>query len=503
MWTRTADGGANDTPSVALLNAFHVASFAFVALDGEHAADPWNATGSFSTTSSAGPHHLAALTTDEADCFLLGFAYNQDAPHADEPNSWTLEDSSSTSGVLKVYSRQVAAAATYGGSQGADNSYTLAYGREPLNATVAVRPAVVNTPPTITDPSSSASHTLHVAEGATAVTTVQASGTPTPTYGITGGANAADFGINATTGELTLNSAAAYGAPKVVEVTASNGESPDDAITLTVVVDPVYSGPAPDAPLDDAAYFYRPLADYVASNTQYPNHGTRDEPLVLGDDYTADAQDPDWSDAGGLGGHLVYTNAGDSYAWASAPEAIVDAASFTFAVRLRYDDSGTIGSFFNVIKDIVGDEKTIFGHRQSDNTYEIRIWDGTTNAQVGAISTTTTSTSRTDTVVGTYDGATRELTLYVNGVAEDSDTAANARRLVGADYYLEWPVGVGLAAPTLSPNAKFFRMAFWDRCLSGAEVAALETNVQWTTDGEGGGGLSIPVAVHHYRRRRA
>lgn len=89
-------------------------------------------------------------------------------------------------------------------------------------------------------PSMPATRLANNITGTTAVTTVAATGSPTITYSITGGADAAAFGIVGATGVLTLNSASDIDVKSsyIVEVTASNGFGSDavQTITLTVVV---------------------------------------------------------------------------------------------------------------------------------------------------------------------------------------------------------------------------------------------------------------------------
>ncbi len=97
--------------------------------------------------------------------------------------------------------------------------------------------------PEITSNGGGATASVNVAENTTLVTTVQATGTPTPTYSITGGADDALFTINSATGELRFLVAPDYENPTdsdtdneyVVEVTATNTEGTDaQEITVTI-----------------------------------------------------------------------------------------------------------------------------------------------------------------------------------------------------------------------------------------------------------------------------
>lgn len=440
-------------------------------------ASPVNVTATGSATSGTS-QTSPAVTTTVADCLILR-AMGTDS------NTTTI----TTAGVTDVWNvAQTNARHALGtepqasaGSTGTE-TWTFNTGNQMVATTVAIAPGSGGgaSAPIITSDGGGSTATKFVDEGNTAVTTVVASGIPAPTYSITGGANSSSYSINSSSGALTRNTAIAYGAPEVVEVTATNTGG-TDVQTITVVPNPMYSGAVPSAPLDDAAYFYRPTATFNASNTQYPNLGTRDEPLVLGADYTADGRDATWG-TDGSGGHLVYVKANDTASHAAAPVAIVDCASFTVACRITWTDSSTLSTLFHCMKNVSLDEKNIFLHRQSDSTYEGRVWDGTTDSQVPAVGTSFAVNGDTDNVVLTYDGTTRVLTLYVNAAAEGTNTSPHARRLRGTDYYLEWPVSIGLADPTLCPNCKYRRMAFWTRALSSTEVTALETHTLWTTD---------------------
>jgi VCBS repeat-containing protein len=126
----------------------------------------------------------------------------------------------------------------------ANNTYvvqvTATDGTNPVNQVLTVTVTNVNEAPVITSPS-----TASVAENtivATTVTTTDQEGN-TITYSITGGADAGDFTINATTGALSFNPAPNFEAPAdadtnnqyLVQVTATDGTTPvNQTITITV-----------------------------------------------------------------------------------------------------------------------------------------------------------------------------------------------------------------------------------------------------------------------------
>lgn len=116
------------------------------------------------------------------------------------------------------------------------------------NATSAATAAVIavtpyNAAPVITSNGGGASAAISLAENITSVTTVTADYAYPVTYAITGGADAADFTINPTTGALAFNVTPDFAAPHdadmnndyIVEVTASAGpESDVQTITITI-----------------------------------------------------------------------------------------------------------------------------------------------------------------------------------------------------------------------------------------------------------------------------
>ncbi|HEX7151336.1 MAG TPA: cadherin domain-containing protein [Thermoanaerobaculia bacterium] len=127
---------------------------------------------------------------------------------------------------------------------GANNVYdvqiTATDGTTPVNQTIAVTVTDVNEAPSITS-----SNAASVPENTTAVTTVTTTDPEgnTITYSITGGADAALFSIDSSTGALTFNAAPDYEAPAdadtnnsyIVQVTATDGTTPvNQTVTVTV-----------------------------------------------------------------------------------------------------------------------------------------------------------------------------------------------------------------------------------------------------------------------------
>ncbi|HEX2829104.1 MAG TPA: cadherin domain-containing protein, partial [Burkholderiales bacterium] len=125
------------------------------------------------------------------------------------------------------------------------------------NVTVTLAASSTNHAPTITSNGGGATATVSVAENTTAVTTVTATDTDagqTRTFSISGGADAAKFSINATTGVLTFVAAPNFEAPTdvgannsyVVDVRVTDNGSPvlTDTQTITVNVTNVNEAPA-------------------------------------------------------------------------------------------------------------------------------------------------------------------------------------------------------------------------------------------------------------------
>lgn len=488
---RIADGGADDTPTVTAGGGVGNWQTVILRIQGQKVTSPFDTSPAVNTNNTGTTPTLPTLNTAEAAELLIAAVITPAANVTGNPSGYgsPVVQSEPVASTMVVYTREVGAAGSYGGE-----TVTLEVSSASVLALLAYKVEIVNSVPVITSDGGGASATLYVNEGTTTVTTVAANGTPTPTFSKSGD-DTADFAIDANTGVLTFSPAPDYDSPTdadtnsvyLVTVTATNSEG-SDSQDLTVVVNPMYTGVTPDAPLDDAKYFYRFLADHVAGNTQYANHGTRDEPLVLGLSYATEGVDPDWAADGTIGNHLVLvqTVGSESFVRASCPAAVLD-TDFTLAIRVRMNTINDLQNLFNVMAANEID-KTIFLHIQADNTIEGRVWDGTTNSQVEVLSTTELTTSATFNLVLTWEGATKTIRLYINGVQEDSNISTNARRTRGTAGYLYWPLDV-----TINPLAcKLFRCLFTDRKWSDAEVLALETSWAWTTDaatdpGAGGG----------------
>lgn len=214
------------------------------------------------------------------------------------------------------------------------------------------------------------------------------------------------------------------------------------------------------APLDSAICFYRP-----APGASVPNLGTRPEPFELsGPVYTADAA---------LGAYWHYSPTRNDAAVVPLPPAIIN-GDVTFALRLRPEAAWTWRTFLAIIDDSPLLKHCMIGIDTS-NKWLSRFWDASpTHAQIVAQSTTTTLATRTDTLVVTWDSATRAHKLYMNGVLEATAVANAARSATTVS-----PLQVPNAATTLKPAGKLFALAVWDRPLSAAEVAALAVNAEW------------------------
>jgi hypothetical protein len=254
-----------------------------------------------------------------------------------------------------------------------------------------------------------------------------------------------------------------------VVVSEVDSGGPGSATTLAVPPPPPPSGLS--APLNDAICFYRP----VAGTNSVVNLGTRSESKLIADAvpggvgpvYTADAT---------LGAHYKYLNTREDRAFANLPASFLN-GDITFAIRWRpdlYFNWHMLGS----IIDNPGPSPTkhfMIGC-QTDQYYLSRFWGNSpTRPQLPAVSTTKVNTGRTDTVVVTWDSATRTHSLYINGVLEGSGTSAVPRTDA---------VGPGINFPTygttaLKPSAKFFCEAYWNRCLSSSEVFTLNSNADW------------------------
>lgn len=163
----------------------------------------------------------------------------------------------STTGVLTFITAPVYASPT---DVGTDNVYdviarvTNALGQTALQTiAVTVIEVVAGTGPTIISNGGGATAAVSIADGASAITTVQATGTLPIAYS-KGGSESSLFSIDPVTGVLALTSSSAYvdGGDNTRDVTviATNPFGVDSqAITVTIQAPPVVSGDSPTMPL--------------------------------------------------------------------------------------------------------------------------------------------------------------------------------------------------------------------------------------------------------------
>ena len=135
------------------------------------------------------------------------------------------------------------------------------------------------------DPSITSSSTPVVPENTTSVLTVTASDIDgdTPTFSLTGGADQAKFSINATTGDLTFNTAPDFENPTdvgtnnvyEVQVTAADGNGGSDLQLISVTVtdvndDPVITSSAtPSVAENQAAVLNTPIIEIDSNVAQF------------------------------------------------------------------------------------------------------------------------------------------------------------------------------------------------------------------------------------------
>ncbi|PLK49628.1 cadherin domain-containing protein [Uliginosibacterium sp. TH139] len=127
-----------------------------------------------------------------------------------------------------------------------DQGYSGSGGTQTASANITLTVSAVNDAPVITSNSGGSTASLSVAENTSAVTTLSATDVDSASlsYAITGGADAARFTINSSTGALVFASAPNYEAPNdsdannsyVVIVQVSDGSGGTDTQTLTVTV---------------------------------------------------------------------------------------------------------------------------------------------------------------------------------------------------------------------------------------------------------------------------
>jgi len=233
-----------------------------------------------------------------------------------------------------------------------------------------------------------------------------------------------------------------------------------------------------DAPLDDASLLYR-AQPYDPALTQIPSEGLRDDPLQFGPTAGTDTEDPAFVSDAVLGDYFHYVLADNDHAVSPVPVEALN-GDVTFAIRYRQDVLWADRLLLSVV-DPSPQTKHFMLHVTAGNKYMARFWEHPTVgwAQIGATSTTSVSTSRTDTVVVTWDSATKENKLYVNGALEATGTTGKIRSNASVSG-----LQVPLAYTTLKPAGKVFSIALWERTLSATEVADLQVNPDWY---EGGG----------------
>lgn len=227
------------------------------------------------------------------------------------------------------------------------------------------------------------------------------------------------------------------------------------------------------APLNDAICVYRAQAPV---NGGIPNEGTRTEPLNLGPTLGSDPEDPTYVTDATLGNHLLFTTG--NYASAPVPVALLN-GDLTLAIRCRptasFADHGLMQIGDNL--DTPTPNKCFVLHVTNTNYYMARFIGAPPNtSQIRCDSLTKISLTRTDTVVVTWGSLTNR--FYLNGVQE-SQATINAPRAQSTGS----PLRIAFAGTQLPPASRVFAVAAWNRTLSAAEVAALQTNSDWLAGG--------------------
>lgn len=227
------------------------------------------------------------------------------------------------------------------------------------------------------------------------------------------------------------------------------------------------------APLDDAICAYR-AQSYQSSNTVIPNEGTlgSSAALTLGPTAAAETQDPQFFDHATDGKYLRYTPANDSHATAAVAVSQLNGA-FSCSTRLRLGTAWTDRLLPPAIVD-PGPVKHFMLHATSGNKVMARFWEHPNVgwAQIGATSTTTFNTTAFYRLTVTWDVATKENKLYVDGVLEATGTTGKQR----SDALTS-----ALLAPypftTLKPSYDLSDLEIWHRTLSASEVQAIPAAV--------------------------
>ncbi|MCA9065686.1 MAG: cadherin domain-containing protein, partial [Planctomycetaceae bacterium] len=279
---------------------FSGATLTIVRNGGANAQDVYSATGTLGSLTEGGSLIVGAttigtVTTNSGGTLMLSFngnatnalvnsamqqiayANSSDVPPATVQLDWTFDDGNS--GVQ--------------GSGGAQQ----AVGSTTVNITAT------NDDPVITSNLGGATATISVAENTTAVTTVTSTDVDggTPVYSISGGADAAKFSINSSTGVLTFVSLPDFETPNDsgednvydVQVTVSDGNGGTDRQDIAVTVTDLN-----DAPVLDATGSMH-LTDVVVNSTNPAGNSVAAIILSGGDDRITD------QDAGAVEGIAV------------------------------------------------------------------------------------------------------------------------------------------------------------------------------------------------------
>lgn len=227
------------------------------------------------------------------------------------------------------------------------------------------------------------------------------------------------------------------------------------------------------SPIDDIACLWRAQA-YSPTSTVIPNEGSRSEPLVLGPTLNVDVEDPSFVQDATIGDHLLYTSS--SYAVAPVPPVVLN-GDITLAIRYRTTALWADRLLLSIVEPD-GQLKRFMLHQTSGNKYMARFWEAPPNwSQIGVTSTTVASTSRTDTIVITWDSATKQISLYINGALEAIGGTGNPR----ADA-IDAPLQVPYPGTTLFPAGMLFALGHWTRALSAQEVADLQDDPVWLNE---------------------
>jgi hypothetical protein len=231
-------------------------------------------------------------------------------------------------------------------------------------------------------------------------------------------------------------------------------------------------------PLDTAACLYRAQA-YSPDNTMLPNEGTRQEPLLLGASLSSEPVDPVFTADSAIGDHLRFAPGQGCHARAMVPPAVLQ-GDFTFAVRYRPEAAWTL-RFLATVIDQNPEVKHFYLHVATDNKVMARVFDSSaSHAQVIAQGTAGLSTSKTYTIIVTWDSQAKTLRLFIDGAQAAQAVSAHPRSVpLASPLYLPYPGANSTAG-------KFFAWGYWQRALSSTEVTMLTDNADWLAAGGSG-----------------